>query len=276
LFLDENPAIQSQSLNAVYLIGPTTEVIPHLIEAWINTNRLHKSNRGEIIALCGRIGQTDPVAVVPLLIQALDDTSAGIHSNAALVLGRIGHPAPEAVPRLIAMLEDKSLRAEAAYALGRAADDLESLIPKLRLMLQGDDLNARASAALTLLRFPEERERAFKEISNLLDNRVHGWFLAKGLGEIGAPAKEAVPALLRLAQAEAVLRIDPTASAAVDVLVEALRDPKPSIRQQAPLSLASLGSIVHAAVPALEKALQDTNREVRYCAADALRKIKPE
>jgi HEAT repeat protein len=61
-----------------------------------------------------------------------------------------------------------------------------------------------------------------------------------------------------------VLRIAPTDSEAVDVLVEALRDSKPSIRREAALSLASLGSIVHAAAPALEKVLQDPNREIRF------------
>jgi HEAT repeat protein len=40
------------------------------------------------------------------------------------------------------------------------------------------------------------------------------------------------------------------------------------------LSLASLGSIVHAAAPALEKVLQDPNREIRFYAAVVLLKIK--
>ena len=60
----------------------------------------------------------------------------------------------------------------------------------------------------------------------------------------------------------------------MSALGEALIDPSPYVRQAAARSLGAIGAPAQAAVPALQKALEDSDEGVRLSAADALKKIK--
>ena len=103
---------------------------------------------------------------------------------------------------------------------------------------------------------------------------------AKALGELGAEAVEAVPALimglrdadvhLRIESARALGEIGPGAAAAVDALVEAFGDEVGIVTDEA---ASALGRIGEAAMPAILEALKHTDMIVRERAASALAKV---
>lgn len=109
---------------------------------------------------------------------------------------------------------------------------------------------------------------------------------ADELGLIGRAAKDAVPALTRLANkdadplvriraAEALLRIEPQAKF-VQVLIEAMGDSQPKVRRAAVESLGNSGEHAVAAVPKLIDALKDADADVRWAAVLALGRIGPQ
>jgi len=69
------------------------------------------------------------------------------------------------------------------------------------------------------------------------------------------------------------LPIDPTGKAAMPVLIENLRDPKPAVRRFAAWTLADLRPVAADDVKPLTEAIQDPEPVVRVYAAGALWKI---
>src|SRR5262245_186730 len=110
---------------------------------------------------------------------------------------------------------------------------------------------------------------------------------AEDLALIGAPARDAVPALRKVAEgdpdpltrlvaARAVAAIDPKDTAAVPALIEALTDRSGKVRKKAAECLGDLGSGGKAAVGALVKAMGDSDPAVSWAAIDALGQIGPD
>jgi HEAT repeat protein len=110
---------------------------------------------------------------------------------------------------------------------------------------------------------------------------------ADDFGLIGAPAADALPALLklsesdpepltRLAAARAVALIDPRSEAAVPRLVAALEGKTDGVRRKAAECLGDLGPGAAAAVADLVKAVKDADPGVRWAAIDALGQIGPD
>jgi HEAT repeat protein len=110
---------------------------------------------------------------------------------------------------------------------------------------------------------------------------------AQDLGWIGKNAKSAVPALLeasrapgalvRVAAAESLVRIDPAhQQAGVNSLVASLKDERKEVRRAAAEALGRLGAEAKPTLPALVEALKDADADVRWMAADALGQIGAE
>jgi HEAT repeat protein len=198
------------------------------------------------------LGRSAGSAAVPALERGLaDDASAAVRAAAARALGTMGESSRRAMPALFAALADpsESVRYEAAQALmkvGPAAADVRSLTVAVG--------NA--------------------------DPYVRG-FAAWALGNIGAPAAEAVPALVTaLAEddtatvvAAALARMGPGAAQAVPALVASLQSPDAGRRWRAARALGRIGPPAAEAVSDLEKALKDPNEAVRLHAARALGRI---
>ena len=124
---------------------------------------------------------------------------------------------------------------------------------------------------------------------SLLGNERKG-MAASYLGTMGAAGKDSVPALLRASHqdlggpteicaraqcARAVLRIQGESSEAISVLAEALAFKSNSwVRATVAEDIGALGSIAIPLIPALQRALQDPDREVRHEAALALAKLE--
>jgi HEAT repeat protein len=86
---------------------------------------------------------------------------------------------------------------------------------------------------------------------------------ATALGEIGPPARAAVPAL-------GLGRLGPAAKAAVPTLATALKSGTPAQRVKAVAALGKMGPAAREAVPALIEALQDKETDKRLAADRAL------
>ncbi len=157
----------------------------------------------------------------PALIQALKQRNERVAEWAVLILGEIGPAAKDAVPALIDALKggDWDMRCYAAEALGRIGPAAKAAVPALEEALKDKkDKNVRfyAAEALARLGLPD---RGLPVLIALLKGK--SWILRKyaamALGEIGAPAKAAIPALrealkdkeadVRNAAAEALKRI---------------------------------------------------------------------
>ena len=170
--------------------------------------------------------------------------------------------------------EAKSLRGRGIHSLLRLGDAAKETIPSLikalkdvgvRMKTEGGIGDPKAMLALT---------EALKD-----RNEVVRMIAAVTLKEIGAPAKEVLPALIKASQEKyAPVRMRAAAalaviggSEAIPALIKALKDKDTHVRMRTAQLLGEIGD--SAAVPALIEALQDADAEVREDAAVALGQI---
>ncbi|HTU91220.1 MAG TPA: HEAT repeat domain-containing protein [Gemmataceae bacterium] len=145
---------------------------------------------------------------VPALIEALKSDTEGVVGRAALALGKIGKPAQDAVPALIARIKENKGRsrddAEAIEALMRIAPHRGEVVPALCAILREPPSNpCRIHAVVALGKMGTNAKDAVPDLIKMLDEepgkagpiRFHA---ATALGQIGSEAKKAVPALVKL------------------------------------------------------------------------------
>jgi lysophospholipase L1-like esterase len=196
----------------------------------------------------------DRVGDVAALASALGTSeSAAVRLECAAALGERGPAARAAVPALFAALGDPSeaVRHASAGALFRVGPGPED-VPRLQGALDSADPYVAAFAA---------------------------W----SLGNLGAAAEAAVPALARALSrddtdavvAGALARIGPRAAGAVGVLAHDLGSENADRRWRAARTLGRIGPPAAPAVPRLAEALADPHDAVRRNAARALGRIGP-
>jgi HEAT repeat protein len=196
-------------------------------------------------AVLARMGKE----AIPPLVLALKDDSAVLRSVAAEWLGRLGIFAREAESG-IGDADDKDIRLELFRGV-----KLESVLSM--------------QVAIRELAVPA-LQIALKDADGLVRYHAMG-----ALGDIGPPAREALPDLLELLRnvdagdtAEyAIAKMGPEV---VPALIETLAHHDALVRWRATQALAQIGPDAKEAVPALIQALQDENSVVRGNAANAL------
>ena len=124
------PDADSESIVEAQSGEPDLEFTAALSTAFKNAN---PSVKRRIISILNDIGEP----AVPILTDALDDPSAGVRRDAAIVLGNIGKSAQSAIPHLFERLSDSSkiVREKAVTAIGQIGDGQEAadrLVPLLR------------------------------------------------------------------------------------------------------------------------------------------------
>lgn len=254
---------------------------------WIPLNGDGPPNRHEVIwrhqwqwSLGSQLGSNPAVdsGSVSHLVEALQSEQIADRVVAADTLGLMGPAAQEAIPALVAALEDstESVAVTAAYALSAMQDAARpALLDALRTTSKAATRNAGyAFSAMGATAIPD-----------LIDTLTHKSELARGyaafaLGEQGARAAEAVPALTQAAKdgsewvrrnvVEALGTIKSPLDMTVTTLADALSDADAQVRFTSALSLTRIGAAAEAAVPALKAALKDENRYVRANAVEAL------
>ena len=190
--------------------------------------------------------------------------------------------AAEPLQRLLRGDESSAVRAQAAAALAAVSKGSHAPVPALLTALgdASEPVRHAAAAALAGLPLTAEDVRPLIGWLDSGDDYVAA-FAAWSLGNIGQPAREAVPALSRALAREktdavvagALARIGPAAAEAVPTLVESLRAGGPDRRWRAARTLGRIGPPAAAAVPALTAALGDEESAVRMHAARALGRV---
>ena len=229
---------------------------------------------------------------MPLVIDSLQSPRWDIRGRAAEVLARWAQPAPEAIPRLLVLLNSTNDRARvsAASALGRITNHCDEALSNVRLLLSSTNEYARAVGAVTLWRLGGDSEESRRLLEGLLKSHGAKGVAAGYLGEMGTLARTSVPALLealnesagrwvegydRAQCARAILRIQGATPEAIAALKEAITLEENSwVRITMCGQISQLGPLARPLLPALRKAVTDTNREVRYEATKALEQLR--
>lgn len=101
--------------------------LPALLDALKDPSR-----RQSAAQAIGDIGAQGSSVSVPALLRHVDDTDEGVRSSVYNALGKIGPTASDAVPALVAALDEAGgLRFDAVYALGRIGPAASPALPRL-------------------------------------------------------------------------------------------------------------------------------------------------
>lgn len=241
---------------------------------------LHSSSPRARLASVWALGQFEDAAYAKDVMPFLRDADPGTRAVAAEALGQMKSPRVGAA--LVGALTDRSIavRRTAANALGNmsersAAPTLESLLlndpdPEVRRECANALGNISLGRSLEPLARalddadPDVRREAANAIGNLNDVKKAPAALihATSSGDV----------TLRRQATDALAHIGDTGGAAVQALLDRLRDDDKGIRLAAVQGLGELN--VAAAIPGLTRALNDRDPEVRQAAAEALGKTQ--
>jgi len=255
---DPSPAARLTAAEALGNMGPIArQAVPALARA---TRDPDLSVRSAAIGALGGIGPFAEAAL-PELMTALLDGKTGL-PVASQALYRIG---PAAVPPLIESLAAPDIegRAHAVLAkLGAVA------VPALKRALNDPREPVRSSAATTLARIvpPAPREAVKEPIAKLIAAMNDPDLLRReraiqAVGQRGAEAKDAVPALIKLLEPGAV-------SLPLAVELQYGRQVRASHSHHVIEALGRIGPTAQAALPSLRRFLRD--KELEIAGAEAI------
>jgi len=251
------------------LIHLGNEAVPVLLEAL-------QTKDPNLLLLYQQILARIPSAT-PLLIRTLKTAHPLIRGRVAEVFGI--NKDPNASLALLEALQGEyfTVRSRAAFALGKIGDP-GAIQPLLQLLKDPED-EVRIAACLALGLFKDPS--TFDDITNLLldDPKIEvRQAAARALGNTGHPA--ALPYLMEAlhdsywwyereyAAGDLLLAIEKMGAAAVDPLIEALRDKEGTVRKFAALLLGKIGD--PRAIEPLGMALYDLHHEVGKVSAESL------
>jgi HEAT repeat protein len=228
--------------------------LPDLIGALKDGNDLVRRLAADALTRVGTAGKSD----LPLLKTALGESSPEVQLYALGALGRLGAEGQEALPAVVISLtaRDARVREQAVRTTVLVgASSRREVLAAVDKTLQDPEKTVRVAAAEVLVRDLALTEADVPRLLALLQHsdwevRGHG---ARGLGKVGAAAKEAAPTLLA-------------------VLKEAS---EPALRRALLEALSGVGAESKEMIPALQKALQDPDLDLRLGALDAVGKLGP-
>ena len=235
----------------------------------------------------------DPEIVRPALVAALADDDPAVRGNIVEAIAALGE---RAVPDLVKGLKNPNFRDASAAILARIGPPAKQALPALVAALDdaasterssADEFHAEVLAAIALIG-PQDAALIKKCMAmlNSEHDRVRRT-ATYALGKAGPAAKGAVGALrgqlngddemLRIVTLWALLQITPddqqVIKAAIPGLTKALEDPRPLVRLEAALALGKIGPKAASAKEALEQLGDDSDEAVRRAAAEALSQI---
>ena len=173
----------------------------------------------------GRLGWLARDAM-PALVAALDDDEGKVRESAAHAIGLMG---PEALPTLIEMLrhDDKYVRRHAVWALGKLGPLARSALPDLCQALKDADPRTASGAAQSLGNLGTDGADAVTALAEAMrgTNIVLCRLASKALSQIGAPA--------------------------LATLIAHLQHADPFVRGESALAIGWMGATARSAVPFL-------------------------
>lgn len=306
-----DPSKREYAIRTVLAFGPDRayQALPaildqldkHTVSAPVDAS-IRVNAAGALGVILGGVKEPDPKYVkkaVTLLKRLLEDGQSIVRYRSAQALGRIGSEAKEAIPLLIVATRDPQtweVRKEAAVALGLIAKEDKKAPPQGVIDALYKALGDRASQvrfgavqALTWLGGPADKTYKAGMIKALepvalkdAEASVQVWAHMAIMSishEVNDVHVDPVCKILqhhevaaRAAAAEALATAGARAKKAVPGLMEALRDPEPSVVYWAIIGLGRMETWGAAAVPALEKIRADSKQSegMRKAAQDAI------
>jgi HEAT repeat protein len=218
--------------------------------------------RTEAAKTLGRLGPKAAAAVPELaavLVKMRPDELSTLQESIARSLGEIGHPATPALPAL-------------AKASGRNIDIDRTIAISIRqIVASGDEFDLVALVAQLKSKDETIRLRAVKAIARLGPNaRLAAADVYTTLADIDRDVRHAAVATI-----QAILPNEKPSPAIIKVYVLDLQDPDETIRLRAAKVLGRFGQAAVSAVPALEAALDDSDKDVKRAVIEALTRISP-
>jgi HEAT repeat protein len=234
------------SARAVIAIGSDSVSVPLLREIL--------SKRNEKYYIADALGELGPAAApaVPELKQLLGNKGYPVRRAGALALGKIGPGALDALPQLVQALDDPQ---DYHHYPGQIAQAIASIgpqaVPYLITVLETENFTIREGVAKTLGEIGADAETAIPAlIEKLSDKYKRPNIYASALGKIGP---NAIPALLSIIE---------------NANEEAIR------RMYAVYAIGEMGSKAKDTVPELIKRLEDLTLQIHTI--EALGKIGPD
>ncbi len=284
--LDEEP-----SSYAALVLGrmgtEAKEAVKALHGALKSPNKRLRVSAAEALGCMGAAAKD----TVPDLIATLE-IEEDFNHRLLFALGDLGEFAGEAVPKLRAALnnDDPKVVAAACYALFRIEGDAQPLIPLLLEGLGANDPGKRRRPAYVLGVMGPKAKPALPALSEallkVLESRgFRSWHeFAWAMGRMGPEGADALPALRKglekypqnVAMHAAVAAIEGRMGEHLAPILAALKAESWSQRLIAAAALGELGPMAEAAIPEVEKLLDDPVGNVRLMAAEALVKLRGE
>lgn len=200
---DQTWLVRLRAAQALARIGPDAKgAIPALRKALKDEKEQVRTHAAS--ALAGIEPALTAEAVLPVLIELLEHPGPWggqgwcVRFRAAEALGRIGADAKPAIPALREALTDdhEDVREAAAEALGKIAPAAKEVAPALERALKDEDKFVRCAAGAALAKLGLPGKGLPVLIGAMEDILPYPRAVAaRMLGEVGPPAKAAIPAL---------------------------------------------------------------------------------
>jgi HEAT repeat protein len=275
LLNDKDSGLRFYAVWTLGLIGPDARGTTSAVVAALK-DKVDDVRRKAAFAL----GRIDPKveAAAPGLIEALADPNLGVRLEAAEAVKRFD---ARAVPFLAqAIRTQASLREPAVAVLNQIAADAEIMVGAFLPLLREKEAAVQKVAGDVLIR---QGKAAIPQLLALLEDkdqrvRLEGLRL---LTNIPPDSALMLPRLKRLVAAKvssvresALVLLARLGPEGVPHLVGALTDRNAGVRWTAAFSLGEMGQAARNAVPALIRAAEDADPDVREAARAAVRKIR--
>lgn len=317
---DRNDRVRAKAVAALGRIGGSAAAVavPRLVRALKDQDEWVSALAAEAL---GELGAAAGDAALPALVRSLGHANAEVRASAAEAIGKLGPAAQPAVPQLekAAADSDGGVREQAVRALGEIGRPRPATVQAVRKALSDPDPRLREAGVAAFAQWGRADADVQDQLLALLDDANDGVKLrtvsvlarltgdgdevvsalthrltaddsdrvkaeaARALGQIGASAASAGPALLRAVRTggaevreeamRAVVLIQPPELA--DALTAGLHDAEPGVRVLASAGWRKAGDIPEEAVPALVEALHDPEVQVRANAAHAVGRMDP-
>ena len=232
------------------------QAVPAEVQALSQTGEIGSAAE---LALLNNRSATNALADIVRLLESKNpevrQRAAGIVMDQ--IVNRNRSPDITVLPALIRALNDTNeyVREDMALALGKFGPAAESAVPALVKALDDGSTRVRIMAATALSKIDSSQNAAvipvFKDVIANGNARDRHW------------------------AAVYLHKIDPKNTDIIPVFIGSLTNEETGIRISAAYSLLQYGSDARVAVPALQKALDDADADVRNAAKDALGTIDP-
>jgi HEAT repeat protein len=253
---DEDPQVRSAAARALADFEGHADVVAPALVALLKDG--DPTVVGNVLDALASIGST----AVDRVANAL--TNADLRHYATRLLYRLGPKAAEAVPALVAALQeevadadDVAFRLEVQLALAAIGPAAAPAVAELTKSLASDDHEIRGTACYALGKIGPDAAAAVEELQRRQQD---------------LDASERVPLLW------ALLKIRPgdeaVAKMAAPLLIEALENPQAIARAEAAAALGGLGEHAQPALERLKQLRDDPDATVRDAAAQAVQKLE--